>query len=258
MGELERRPAHLTQSAEDASLDAWLEKYPAYLLPDRSISYYNKGDLLGVLLDLTIRDASHGTASLRDLFQWMNQNYAQKGRPFPDSDGVRQAAEAVSHANLEGFFRQYVAGTDETPWNKFFKSVGLRSVAHDTVTADPGFYAVRNSDAPPMVSWVDPDGEAARAGLAAGDSVLEIDHHVTSSDFLQQLAQLHPGEILHLRIRRDANERGISWRVGSSHSLDYELRDLDEVTPEEQARRAAWLSGRDQPAEGAKPGVTQR
>jgi len=258
MAELERRPAHLTQSAEAASLDAWLEKYPAYLLPNRSISYYNKGDLLGVLLDLTIRDASHGTASLRDLFQWMNQNYARQGRFFPESDGVREAAEAVSHVNLDSFFRQYVAGTEETPWDKFFASVGLRAVSHETVSADLGFYAVRNSDLPPVVSSLDPSGGAAAAGLAVGDALLEIDRHVTSSDFLQQLAQVHPGDTLRLRIRRGADERDLSWQVGSSHSIDYELRDLDVVTPEEQARRAAWLSGRDQPAGEAPRGVPQR
>ena len=112
IGELERRPAHLTQSAEDASLDAWLEKYPRYLLPDRSISYYNKGDVLGVLLDLAIRDASHGAASLRDVFLWMNQHYAKPGRPFPDSDGVRQAAEAVCHADLGWLFEKYVSGVE--------------------------------------------------------------------------------------------------------------------------------------------------
>ena len=51
IAELERRPAHLTQSVEESSLDAWLEKYAYYRLPERSISYYNKGNLLGVLLD---------------------------------------------------------------------------------------------------------------------------------------------------------------------------------------------------------------
>ena len=88
---------------------------PNVLLPGRSISYYNKGDLLGVLLDLTVRDASHGTASLRDIFQSMNLNYAQNGRFFPDSDGVRQAAEAFGHVNLEAFFQKYVTGTEEIP-----------------------------------------------------------------------------------------------------------------------------------------------
>src|SRR5438477_8077583 len=62
IGSLERRPAHLTQSAEDSSRDAWLEKYSYYRLPERSISYYNKGDLIGVILDLAMRDVSHGKA----------------------------------------------------------------------------------------------------------------------------------------------------------------------------------------------------
>src|SRR6185312_16760427 len=73
--ELENRPAHLTQSVEQSSIDAWLEKYPYFGLPDRSISYYNKGDLLGVLLDLKMRDATHGRESLQTLFQWMNTHY---------------------------------------------------------------------------------------------------------------------------------------------------------------------------------------
>ena len=92
--ELERRPAHLTQSAEESSLDAWLEGYSLLPPSERSISYYNKGELLGVLLDLAVREVSHGQASLREVLQWMNDNYAQKGRFFNDSDGVREAAES--------------------------------------------------------------------------------------------------------------------------------------------------------------------
>ena len=47
--EFESRPAHLTQSAEESSLDAWLEGFGYYRRPERSISYYNKGELLGVV-----------------------------------------------------------------------------------------------------------------------------------------------------------------------------------------------------------------
>jgi predicted metalloprotease with PDZ domain len=128
IGELERRPAHLTQSAEESSLDAWLEGDAYYRRPERSISYYNKGELLGITLDLAVREASHGQASLREVFQWMNQNYAKKSRFFPDSEGVREAAEVVSHADLGWFFAKYVAGTEEIPWNDFFRSVGLRVI----------------------------------------------------------------------------------------------------------------------------------
>ena len=54
ISELELRPAHLTQSAEASSLDAWLEGLNYYRRPERSISYYNKGELLGIMLDLAI------------------------------------------------------------------------------------------------------------------------------------------------------------------------------------------------------------
>src|SRR5207253_7752862 len=50
ISELMQRPAHRTQSAEQSSLDAWLEKYAYYEQPERSISYYNKGELLGLIL----------------------------------------------------------------------------------------------------------------------------------------------------------------------------------------------------------------
>ncbi|HTK94192.1 MAG TPA: hypothetical protein VL382_01025, partial [Terriglobales bacterium] len=101
---LQLRPAHLTQSAEDSSLDTWFDKYPQYRLPDRSISYYNKGEILGVLLDLALREASGGRKSLRELFQYMNEHYAHEGRPFPDTQGVRESAEAITGKDFGWFF----------------------------------------------------------------------------------------------------------------------------------------------------------
>ena len=119
------------------------------------------------MLDLTIRDASHGQASLRELFQWMNQNYARKGQFFADSDGVRQAAEAVSHADLAWFFSKYVAGTEEIPWDDFFRSVGLRVIEATNTVPDAGFVASRNFDGPMVVASVNSGGEAERGRTAS-------------------------------------------------------------------------------------------
>ena len=117
------------------------------------------------MLDLAVREASHDRASLRELLQWMNANYAKKGRFFDDSNGVREAAEAVSHADLGWFFTQYVAGTEEIPWNDFFRSVGLHVETVSITVPDPGFIASRNFDGPMSVTAVTPGGEAERAGL---------------------------------------------------------------------------------------------
>ena len=201
IGELERRPAHLTQSAEESSLDAWLEGDAYYRRPERSISYYNKGELLGITLDLAVREASHGQASLREVFQWMNQNYAKKSRFFPDSEGVREAAEVVSHADLGWFFAKYVAGTEEIPWNDFFRSVGLRVAEEKNRVADAGFVASRNFDGPMTVAAITAGSEAERAGLQVGNTILEINGNAAGQESSQEIERLAPGDTITLKIR---------------------------------------------------------
>jgi predicted metalloprotease with PDZ domain len=249
IGELEQRPAHLSQSAEESSLDAWLEKYDYYRLPERSISYYNKGYLLGVLLDLKIREASRDTASLRDVFLSMNQN-ARNGQLFPDSEGVRSAAEVVSHADMGEFFQKYVAGTNTIPWDDFFRMVGLHLVRQTVSAAELGFVAVRNFDAAPSVASVAAASEAEIAGLAVGDDILKIDGYAAGSDFERRLAELRPGDMVHLRVRQaksgkptKSGERDVSWKLALREQVSFELKDLENITPQQRARRTAWLKG---------------
>lgn len=247
--ELERRPAHLTQSAEDSSLDAWLEGFTYYRHPERSVSYYNKGELLGVMLDLALRDASHGQASLRELLQWMNANYAKKNRFFDDSNGVREAAEAVSHTDLGWFFTKYISGTEEIPWNDFLRSVGLRVDPITTTVADPGFLASRNFDGPMSVVAVTPRGEAERAGLHVGEILVELQGMPAGEESARQLARLQPGDTVVVKTRsRRGVERELSWKVAGRQEIMYEVKDLDHITPEQRARRTAWLKGEAQPA----------
>jgi predicted metalloprotease with PDZ domain len=244
IGELERRPAHLTQSAEDSSLDAWLEGSPYYRRPERSVSYYNKGELLGIILDLAVREASHGQESLREVFRWMNDNYAKKGRFFPDSDGVRQAAEAVTHTDLGWFFTKYVQGTEEIPWNDFFRTVGLSVVTEINTTADPGFTASRNFDGPMTVSAVAAGGEAERAGLRVGDTISEISGKTPGLESSEDMAGLAPDDLITLKVRgRRGADRELKWKAGRRNEATYDLKEMQNVTAEQQARRAAWLKG---------------
>jgi predicted metalloprotease with PDZ domain len=252
ISELENRPAHLTQSAEESSLDAWLEGLDYYRRPERSISYYNKGELLGFMLDLAIRNASHDQASLRELFQWMNANYAKKGRYFDDSNGVREAAEAVSHADLAWFFTKYVAGIEEIPWNDFLRYVGLRVNQFTVSVADPGFLASQNFGGPMSVIAVRPGGEAERAGLHMGDIITEIQGKPATEESDRQLAQMNPGDILSIKIRSQGSERELHWKMVGRPEVSYQLKDLDQVTPEQSAHRAAWLKGEAERSAGAK------
>ncbi len=243
IADMDRRPAHLTQSAEESSLDTWLEKYPYYLTPERSISYYDKGELLGVLLDLQLREATGGRKSLRDLFQWMNQNYAKQGRFFADSEGVRQAAESISGADFRPFFEKYVAGTEEIPWDQFFQTVGLRLVQAVIEVGDPGFATTSNFNESPVVSSVDPNSEAAKAGLAAGDVIIAYNGQPAHRDLTRRLSRMTPGTAIHLTIRREhgEGERELQWSLAGSEQSELKFEDLPDVTVAQMARRNAWL-----------------
>jgi len=244
IAELQRRLAHLTQSAEESSLDAWLEGEAYYRRPDRSISYYNKGELLGITLDLAVREASHGQASLREVFQWMNQNYAKRGRFFADSDGVREAAEAASHADLRWFFDKFVTGTDEIPWNDFFRTVGLRLLETRTAVADAGFFASRNFDAPMAVEAVTEGSGAETAGLQLGDTILEINGKAAGQESSEITAAFRPGDTITLKVRgRRGGERELKWKLDSYEETSYALKDMDNITSEQLLRRVAWLKG---------------
>jgi len=255
IGVLERRPAHLTQSVEAASVDAWLEKYPAYGLPQRSISYYNKGELIGVLLDLAIRDATQGQKSLRDVFRWMNRNYAQKHKPYADTAGVRQAVEAVTGKDFKGFFDTCVAGTAPLPYNEYLKTVGLELKPRKAVAPYAGFVAVRNFDEPAVVAAVDDNSEALHQGLAIGDVILMVNGKPLFGSLEERVATMRVGESIKLRVTGREGQRDVKFKLSGREQEEFAIVSSATLTSDQRARRAAWLSADDQAPKNAPKGA---
>lgn len=250
INEFENRPAHLTQSAEQSSLDAWLEKYPYFGAPQRSVSYYNKGELLGVLLDLKMREATEDRANLQALFRSMNVRYAKTGKPFDDSTAVRHAAESLTGVDLSSFFSDYVSGVREIPWNTFFARVGLRVASVDATFTDWGFTAVQKFDQPPTVAGVTSGSAAERAGLQAGDTVKKVNGQTVGRDYQKAIDGVGVGGLLRVLISRDDQEQELRWTLGARRETVYHLEDVPNVTSEQKARRTNWLfDTRESPAQ---------
>lgn len=246
--ELESRPARRFQSVEESSLETWFDKYAYYRTPERSVSYYNKGQIVGVLLDLQMRRVSRGTRSIRDLFQYMNQRWAKRGEFYDDSEAVRSAAEGLTGSDFRPFFTRYVAGTDELPYDEMFATVGLRLVHRRSEVAAAGLRTGRNGGMT-MVARVEQGSEAENAGVRAGDIVTSVNGKTLRGDFSSTMRAMRPGEIVRVGIRRGAENREVSIRLASQITEEYSFEDLPAVSPEQRARRAAWLRGDSQTAE---------
>ena len=243
ISEMQRRPAHTWQSAEESSLDAWFEGNAFYRSPERSISYYNKGDILGVLLDLRIRELTGGRKSLRDLFQWMNNHYAKQHLFFPDSEGVQQAAEAITGQSFAAFFRDYVAGVKEMPYDEFFRFAGLQAVVKNIDVATPGFTTTANLGGQPEVLSVEPNSEAQRAGIVAGDRITAVNGIPADSFLDDELSRMRPGTTVRFQIENRRGKREVSVRAWLARGA---------------VLRASGLAGRHPGAASASGGLDPR
>jgi len=245
IGELDSRPAHRWQSVEEASLNAWLEGYDEYRLPERSISYYNKGEIVGDMLDLAIRDATDNHKSLDDVLRRMYDVYAQQGRFYDDSQGVEAIAEEVAGAKFDDFFRRYVAGTDEIPYDKFFNAAGLELKVEKRAAPALGFWTTnRSPDAQTRVSQVVPGSAAETAGLQAGDALVTLNGQPMPRYLPMWLRQHEPGETVTLRVQRDNQELDLKFVLGSIDLNKFTLLEMPDATEKQKRVREGWLKGK--------------
>jgi predicted metalloprotease with PDZ domain len=245
IGELDSRPAHRWQSVEEASLNAWLEGYDEYRLPERSISYYNKGEIVGDMLDLAIRDATDNHKSLDDVLRRMYDVYAQQGRFYDDSQGVEAIAEEVAGAKFDDFFRRYVAGTDEIPYDKFFNAAGLELKVEKRAAPALGFWTSnRSPDAQTRVSQVVPGSAAETAGLQAGDALVTLNGQPMPRYLPMWLRQHEPGETVTLRVQRDNQELDLKFVLGSIDLNKFTLLEMPDATEKQKRVREGWLKGK--------------
>ncbi len=181
--ELQSRPAHRWQSVEQSSLDSWFEKYPLYTRPEESISYYNKGQIVGVLLDIIIRDRTDNRAGMDDVFRALNEEYAKAGKFYQESDALRAVMEEVIRKKdpwrdcracpifLSAIFR----GTDEIPYADYLALAGLdlRDTSQRRAALRFHRHAVTTRPARRLHPWI-ASSAASDAGLKEGDVLLQL------------------------------------------------------------------------------------
>ena len=237
-------PGRLKMSIEEASFDAWIKYYRRDENSVNSqISYYDKGQLVGLLLDLEIRKLSKGAKSLDDVMRHLYTEFYKKNRNYTPAD-FQRIAETMAGASLENFFARYVRGREELDYNAGLNVVGLQlgdgtrpPVERASIGADLGQEGDRL-----VVRRVYSNSAGYEQGLNAGDQIVALDGmRVNQQSFMARLAEKRPGDAVTLTIFRDDDLRTLPLKLGGRVFTDYRILPVRQPTPEQQRHYRAWI-----------------
>lgn len=245
IAELQNTPGRLQMSAEEASFDAWIKYYrPDENAVNSQVSYYTKGALLGLLLDLEIRKDSKGAKSLDDVMRYLYAEFFKKNRNYTPAD-FQRACEQMAGTSLDNFFARAVRGREELDYNAALNAVGLQlgeDPAHPPAERNYlGANLTQEGDRL-MIRSVTSGGPAYEQGLNSGDQIVALDgQRVNQQSFLARLSEKHPGDTLNLTLFRDDDLRTFAVKLGKRAVLDYRLVPVKQPTPEQMKLYKDWL-----------------
>ena len=247
------------QTVADASWDAWIKYYRQdENSPNALVSYYLKGSLIALCLDLLIRDQTKGRRSLDDVMRALWERYGRTGAGIPE-DGVERIAEEISGARLKGFFDLALRSTKEIPLKSWLSTMGIELHLRTSAgSADKGGTAGSKNAARPSAKLgartaEDPagaklthvlDGGAAQtAGLSAGDVIVALDGLRVNAKSLDQRLSAHTRSATLHYFRRD--ELCTTALPILPAPLDTSYLTVTKSTASVARRRAGWLGAPD-------------
>ncbi|HEY0136297.1 MAG TPA: PDZ domain-containing protein [Nannocystis sp.] len=238
-----RKPGRNHTPLGDLSQDAWIKAYkPSPAHGNTLISYYEKGHLLGVCLDLELRlrSAEHGQqGSLLGLFRRLMASHGQTGAGLTQADIVA-AASAEAGEPMDAFFSKYVDGTAELPLPELLARIGVEVTSEAASKAYAGLVLTPER----TIRNIEPASPAAAAGLMLGDELIAVaGKRVRSSDeALARISERKPGERVEVAVFRGGRLelRTVTVTADPHRSFRFEL--AADAPPRTLGLRNAWLA----------------
>jgi predicted metalloprotease with PDZ domain len=239
----EARPARLSQSALESSVEAWLERYPAYGRTDRSVSYYLQGELIGYVLDLVIREKTDNRKSLDDVMRALNRRYAQRGLFFDDVTTIEELASEAAGVSLSEEFNKLVRSAAPLDWNRYLGYAGYRLTSHERTRVDVGLELANPPGQGVVVARVAAGSPAEKAGFRRGDHIVRIAGRRVTGGTVEVIEKLEAkeGRKVTVEIERGGAPGELSVEPQKVSEPVLEIVEVPRPTAEQSRIRKGWL-----------------
>jgi len=257
VGTVVNTPGAKYQSAASSSYDAWIIGYrPNENSRNNSISYYNKGEVVGILMDLEIINATKGAKSLDDVMKAMYLQCKTLKRGYTDAE-FKAMVEKVAGISFTNFWAKYVNGVDDVEYQKYFKLAGVDVTTENATPEKPvsGVNGQLTNAGTINVTSIARNSAAWDAGLNVNDEIISLDDKIVndalesiklrsaalSLEVLPLVTKKKIGDVLKLKVMRDGLEKEISLTLKENPNVRLKATINENATPEQKAVFAKWL-----------------
>lgn len=256
IGTIENSPASRLMSAEASSMaapfiDAALHRQRTNL-PNTSLSYYLKGELVALNLDLLIRGRTRGQRSLDDVMRLAydrfyvkspNATYYLKGRGYTIEEFADVVSE-VAGTDMNDFFAKHIRGTDVLPYGEALAAAGLRLVKSPAYQPYSGGIVIDPQDRQALrLGALRTGSPAERAGLQQGDTLVSIGGiPVARENWNSVLNRFKQGDRVPITIQRFRQTLELTMELDAPEVYVYRIEEDPNASAESRAVRAAWLN----------------
>lgn len=214
--------------------------------PSGTISYYTQGEVIGTLLDLIIREATHNQRSLDDVMRILMWEHGGEflERPGFSTEDVMRICSEVAGKDLYDFFEDHVLGTVKPDWAEYLGYAGLRYRESLVELPDVGFFA-SNTEEGARVRRVTRESAASRAGLLVGDRIVSVNEAAVANagQAARAVQDAGIGGDVSMVVLRAGEERTVNWKLEPRTILEVEISEDAGANPAQQAVREGFLTG---------------
>ncbi len=241
----ERKPGRYFQTLAEASAETWSDG-PFGRIDDevnKTISYYQKGPVVGWLFDFKIREASGNKQSMDDVMRELYQDfYLEKKRGFTE-DELRAVLEKHAGQSLDSLFA-YIYTTQQLDYNKYLQAAGY---AADTISRPiPGawFGATLSQDGDAyQVSAIEWKSPAWNAGIRRG-MVLKSVKTLQLDELDSMMPAALVGKTLEIVVDDKGQKKTFEVELTVKKERSYEISSLPNLNKHQKQVRQSWLTGK--------------
>ena len=244
VNEVMRYTGRFHQSLEDSSYYNWTKFYNRHENSrNDQISYYKKGGMIALMLDIEIITGSNYEKSLDDALRILFDDYNNDSSKGYTGDRVKEVIESLTGKNMDEFWNKYIRGTDEISFAEYLLKAGVE-LKDKNKEGEIKLNAVINKKSDNVIlDEVYEGGSAYGAGLSAGDELIALNGiRVSNSNFKAVLNTYKPGDETEVVYSRAGKVRDLKMKI-LEQVPTYELVKIE--NPDEMQRKVweKWISG---------------